>query len=102
RRHARRRGGDRALGADGLRAAVLRRSRRQPRHAVRQGRRRGGGTGEVRLPGLRTLTIIDRAVALINRDRAAGSSALEVSALPTDDAATYALLKTTRTTAVFQ
>jgi len=52
--------------------------------------------------GLRTLTIIDRAVALINRDRAAGSSALEVSALPTDDAATYALLKTTRTTAVFQ
>jgi DNA polymerase III subunit alpha len=52
--------------------------------------------------GLRTLTIIDRAVALINRDRAPGSAALEVSALPMDDAATYALLKTTRTTAVFQ
>jgi DNA polymerase-3 subunit alpha len=52
--------------------------------------------------GLRTLTIIDRAMTLINRDRAAGSAALEVSALPMDDAASYALLKTTRTTAVFQ
>ncbi|HEV2229484.1 MAG TPA: DNA polymerase III subunit alpha [Steroidobacteraceae bacterium] len=52
--------------------------------------------------GLRTLTIIDRAVALINRDRAPGSAPLEASALPMDDAATYALLKTTRTTAVFQ
>src|SRR4029077_13009217 len=52
--------------------------------------------------GLPPPPITARAVALINRDRAAGSSALEVSALPTDDPATYALLKTTRTTAVFQ
>ena len=52
--------------------------------------------------GLRTLTIIERAVALINRDRAAGSAPLKVSALPMDDAPTYALLKACRTTAVFQ
>ena len=52
--------------------------------------------------GLRTLTIIDRAAALINRERAAGTPLLEVSALPMDDVATYALLKSCRTTAVFQ
>jgi len=52
--------------------------------------------------GLRTLTIIDRAVALINRERAAGAAPLEVSALPLDDAATFALLRSCRTTAVFQ
>jgi DNA polymerase III subunit alpha len=52
--------------------------------------------------GLRTLTIIDRAEALINRERPAGSAALNVSTLPMDDAATYALLKSCRTTAVFQ
>jgi len=52
--------------------------------------------------GLRTLTIIDRAAQLINRERAAGSALLEVSALPMDDAATYALLRSCRTTAVFQ
>ena len=52
--------------------------------------------------GLRTLTIIDRAEALINRERAAGTPALNVSTLPMDDAATYALLKSCRTTAVFQ
>ncbi|HEY8051724.1 MAG TPA: DNA polymerase III subunit alpha [Steroidobacteraceae bacterium] len=52
--------------------------------------------------GLRTLTIIERAVALINRDRAPGTHLLKVSALPMDDAPTYALLKSCRTTAVFQ
>jgi|HubBroStandDraft_1064217.scaffolds.fasta_scaffold01502_9 DNA polymerase-3 subunit alpha len=52
--------------------------------------------------GLRTLTIIDRAAALINAERPAGTAALAVSALPMDDAPTYALLRSCRTTAVFQ
>jgi len=52
--------------------------------------------------GLRTLTVIDRAVALVNRERPAGAAALNMSTLPMDDAATYALLKSCRTTAVFQ
>jgi DNA polymerase-3 subunit alpha len=52
--------------------------------------------------GLRTLTIIDRAAQLINRERAAGAAPLQVSALPMDDAGTYALLRSCRTTAVFQ
>ncbi len=38
------------VGADGLRAALLRRGQHQRRHAVRQGRRRGGGPRQVRLP----------------------------------------------------
>ncbi len=53
--------------------------------------------------GLRTLTIIDWAVRDINATRAAaGEAPLDMNALPMDDAATYALLKTTKTTAVFQ
>ncbi len=53
--------------------------------------------------GLRTLTIIDWVVRDINTERAAaGEAPLVMSALPMDDAATYALLKTTKTTAVFQ
>ena len=53
--------------------------------------------------GLRTLTIIDWAVRDINAERAkAGEPKLIISALPMDDQATYALLKSTRTTAVFQ
>jgi DNA polymerase-3 subunit alpha len=52
--------------------------------------------------GLRTLTVIDRAARLINRALPAGSAPLDVGALPTDDAPTYALLKSCRTTAVFQ
>jgi DNA polymerase III subunit alpha len=52
--------------------------------------------------GLRTLTIIERAAALINRARPAEAAALTVSTLPMDDAPTYALLKSCRTTAVFQ
>jgi DNA polymerase III subunit alpha len=53
--------------------------------------------------GLRTLTIIDWAVRDINAKRAAsGEAPLVMSDLPMDDAATYVLLKSTRTTAVFQ
>ena len=53
--------------------------------------------------GLRTLTILDWALQTINAGRAAGGEpALRLDALPMDDAATYALLKSGRTTAVFQ
>jgi DNA polymerase-3 subunit alpha len=53
--------------------------------------------------GLRTLTIIDWAVRDINAGRAIqGEPPLVITALPMDDAATYQLLKSTRTTAVFQ
>jgi DNA polymerase-3 subunit alpha len=53
--------------------------------------------------GLRTLTIIDWVVRDINEQHArAGEAPLVMSALPMDDAATYALLKSTKTTAVFQ
>ena len=53
--------------------------------------------------GLRTLTIIDWAVRDINKERASsGESPLVMSALPMDDAATYRLLKSCKTTAVFQ
>jgi DNA polymerase-3 subunit alpha len=53
--------------------------------------------------GLRTLTVIDWAVKDINAARAAaGEPPLSMSALPMDDPATYQLLKSSRTTAVFQ
>ena len=53
--------------------------------------------------GLRTLTIIDWAVRDINTARAAaGEAPLVISALPMDDAPSYQLLKSCRTTAVFQ
>jgi DNA polymerase-3 subunit alpha len=53
--------------------------------------------------GLRTLTIIDWVVRDINEQRAgSGEAPLGMSALPMDDAPTYALLKSTKTTAVFQ
>ena len=53
--------------------------------------------------GLRTLTIIDWAVASINKIRAArGEPALDITKLPVDDAASYNLLKACKTTAVFQ
>jgi DNA polymerase-3 subunit alpha len=53
--------------------------------------------------GLRTLTIIDWAVRDINAMRAhAGEAPLVMSALPMDDALTYQLLKSAKTTAVFQ
>jgi DNA polymerase-3 subunit alpha len=53
--------------------------------------------------GLKTLTIIDKAVATINRERAArGEPAVDIDAIPVDDAKTYELLRQCRTTAVFQ
>ena len=53
--------------------------------------------------GLKTLTIIDKAVATINRERAGrGEPPLNVDAIPVDDAKTYELLRQCRTTAVFQ
>jgi len=53
--------------------------------------------------GLRTLTVIDRAVKIINARRAAsGAALLDIGQLPMDDAATYALMAEAKTTAVFQ
>ncbi|NNM62706.1 MAG: DNA polymerase III subunit alpha [Steroidobacteraceae bacterium] len=53
--------------------------------------------------GLRTLTVIDWAVRDINAARAAtGEPPLAIEALPMDDPATFQLLKSCRTTAVFQ
>ena len=53
--------------------------------------------------GLRTLTIIDWAVKIINAQRERkGEPPLDINALPMDDAATYELLKRCETTAVFQ
>ncbi len=53
--------------------------------------------------GLRTLTIIDWAVVIIDRLRAAqGEAPLDITTLPMDDKPTFDLLKDTKTTAVFQ
>ena len=53
--------------------------------------------------GLRTLTIIDWAVKIIDRIRAEkGESPLDLNAIPVHDAASFALLKACKTTAVFQ
>ncbi len=53
--------------------------------------------------GLRTLTIIDWTVKLVNVEREkAGEALLDVSRLPLDDADTYRMLKSCRTTAIFQ
>jgi len=53
--------------------------------------------------GLRTLTIIDWAVAMINRYRASqGEQPLDISQIPLDDSATFELLQGANTTAVFQ
>jgi DNA polymerase-3 subunit alpha len=53
--------------------------------------------------GLRTLTIIDKAVKIINRNRAqAGEAPLVIEQLPIDDPVTYQLLKSCKTTALFQ
>src|SRR5688572_14826294 len=53
--------------------------------------------------GLRTLTVIDRAVKIINARRAAsGEAPLDIGQLPMDDQATYDLMKEAKTTAVFQ
>ncbi len=52
--------------------------------------------------GLRTLTIIDRAVKIINALPERAGDPIDITQLPMDDAATYQLLKTGKTTAVFQ
>jgi len=53
--------------------------------------------------GLRTLTIIDWAIKIINIERAAKNELpLDLKALPLDDKATFALLQRGDTTAVFQ
>ncbi len=53
--------------------------------------------------GLRTLTVIDRAVKIINARRAKESTPpLDITTLPMDDKATYELMQEARTTAVFQ
>ena len=53
--------------------------------------------------GLRTLTIIDWTVKLVNADRqVAGEPLLDIARLPLNDPDTYKMLKTCRTTAIFQ
>ncbi len=53
--------------------------------------------------GLRTLTIIDWAVKMINSARGrTGEEELEIAAIPLDDPAVFGLLKSATTTAVFQ
>ena len=53
--------------------------------------------------GLKTLTIIDRAVKLINKNRARENlDPVLIDEIPLDDAVTYELLKNCQTTAVFQ
>ncbi len=53
--------------------------------------------------GLRTLTIIDWALATVNKQRhEAGLEAIDISQIPTDDSITFDLLKACKTTAVFQ
>ncbi|WNO09884.1 DNA polymerase III subunit alpha [Teredinibacter sp. KSP-S5-2] len=53
--------------------------------------------------GLRTLTIIDWAVKMINTQRSAqGEASVDISAIPLDDPDTFKLLKAADTTAVFQ
>ncbi|TGD72121.1 DNA polymerase III subunit alpha [Mangrovimicrobium sediminis] len=53
--------------------------------------------------GLRTLTIIDWAVKMINSARErSGEDALDIAAIPLDDSPTFDILKAATTTAVFQ
>jgi DNA polymerase III subunit alpha len=53
--------------------------------------------------GLRTLTIIDKALGIINRVRAEkGEPPLDIGAVSMSDVKSFALLKSCRTTAVFQ
>ncbi len=53
--------------------------------------------------GLRTLTIIERALIIINDQRAqANKPKLDISLIPTNDELTFKLLKACQTTAVFQ
>jgi len=53
--------------------------------------------------GLRTLTIIDWALAIVNRRRSAeAQEPVDITAIPLDDPGVYALLTRAETTAVFQ
>ena len=53
--------------------------------------------------GLKTLTIIDWAVQAVNKERAAaGATPVDIDAVPFDDPATFELLRSAETTAVFQ
>ena len=53
--------------------------------------------------GLRTLTIIDWALQTINhKKQQSGEAPVDITTIPRDDAASYALLKNGQTTAVFQ
>lgn len=53
--------------------------------------------------GLRTLTIIDWALAIVNKQKQeAGLDPVDINHIPTDDAPTFDLLKSCKTTAVFQ
>ena len=53
--------------------------------------------------GLRTLTIINRAVETVNRSRSAeGEDSFDIGAIPMDDPETFRLLQSARTGAVFQ
>ncbi|MDZ7751031.1 MAG: DNA polymerase III subunit alpha [Gammaproteobacteria bacterium] len=53
--------------------------------------------------GLRTLTIIDWALKTVNAQRAAvGETPIDINLIPTEDRKTFALIKSARTTAVFQ
>jgi DNA polymerase-3 subunit alpha len=70
---------------------------------IRQGRREAAGLVKFDFLGLRTLTVISRAVKIINALRAEkGEAPLDISALPMDDKVTYALMAEAKTTAVFQ
>lgn len=53
--------------------------------------------------GLRTLTIIDWAIAIINKKKLAEQEApIDIALIPTDDSKSFDLLKACQTTAVFQ
>ncbi|WP_028388370.1 DNA polymerase III subunit alpha [Legionella fairfieldensis] len=53
--------------------------------------------------GLRTLTIIDWALAIVNKQRLGqGEEAIDIAMIPTNDVQTFNLLKACQTTAVFQ
>jgi len=53
--------------------------------------------------GLRTLTIINWALQTVNKQREqAGQPALDITLIPTDDKATFNMLKACHTTAIFQ
>ena len=52
--------------------------------------------------GLRTLTIIDWAVKAVNAGLGPGDSPVDIDAIPLDDEATFSLLRSGETTAVFQ